>query len=236
MTRNILVGAVATGARPCVGILTLDEAERALAPLAVHTHRSERPDPPLFERTLGDRFHRLPGPLRDLHDVFDRRVFEGRADIQRGRGWAAWLYATLAGFPPAGDGVPVNVEMTRRSGHEQWTRRFGRHVMRSCLGRRPLDPPNVVWERFGFLSVEIVLRPDDDGLEYPVRRGRLFGVPLPRFVLPISQTRESVDDTGAVSFDIRVSLPSGELIVRYAGTLRDAGAAGSEPERGRIAP
>jgi hypothetical protein len=226
VTRKILSGAVASGARPCLGILTLEEAEAALAPLAVRTHRSERPAPPLFEQALGDGFDRLPAPVRDLHDVFDCRVFEGEASIERGRGAAAWCYATLAGFPPAGERVPVEVEMIRQGGHERWTRRFGRHVMRSRLGRRPADPPNVVWERFGCVSVEIVLRPADDGLAYPVRRGRLLGVPLPRLVVPTSQTRESVDDAGAVRFDIRVSLPSGGLIIRYAGTLRDETACG----------
>jgi hypothetical protein len=222
VTRKILAGAVASGARPCLDLLTLHEAEAALAPLAVHTHRSARPDPPLFEQALGcDAFDRLPAQLRDLHDVFDRRVFEGAASIQRGGGLAAWFYATMAGFPPAGDGIPVEVEMVRRAGHEDWTRRFGRHVMRSRLGRRAADPRQVVWERFGMLSVEIALRPDEDGLEYPVRRARLLGVPLPRFVVPISETRESVDAAGAARFDIRVLLPSGRPIIRYAGALRD---------------
>jgi Domain of unknown function (DUF4166) len=97
--------------------------------------------------------------------------------------------------------------------------------MRSRLDRRPVDPANVVWERFGPLSVEIVLRPDDHGLEYPVRRGRAFGMPLPRFVMPTSETRESVDETGVVRFDVSVSLPRGGLVVRYAGSLRDEGLA-----------
>ena len=110
--------------------------------------------------------------------------------------------------------------MTRKDGGEVWTRRFGRHVMRSRFNRRSVDPENVVWERFGLLSVEIVLRPDRDGLEYPVRRGRLLGLPLPHLVMPISDTRESVDEIGAVRFDIQVSLPTGGLIVRYAGALR----------------
>jgi len=44
--------------------------------------------------------------------------------------------------------------------------------------------------------------------------------------MPISQTRESVDEAGAVRFDITVSLPTGGLIVRYACTLQ---AEGSQP-------
>jgi hypothetical protein len=226
VARKILAGEVAAGARPCVGILTLAEAEAALAPLAVRTHRSERPAPPLFERALGEGFHRLPAALRDLHDVFDRRVFKGEASIQRGAGWAAWLYAAVAGFPPAGSQVPVEVEMTCRAGHEDWTRRFGSHVTRSRLSRRPGDQPDVVWERFGCIAVEIVLRAEDDGLEYPVQRARMLGLPLPRLVVPLSETRESVNETGAVRFDIRIALPSGGLIVRYAGTLRDGGVPG----------
>ena len=232
VARKILSGSVDSGARPCLGLFTLDEAEAGLQPFAIRTGRDDQPAPPLFERALGDHFHRLPAPVQDLHDVFDRRIFVGHARVDRGSGLLARLCAALGGFPPATDGLPVEIEKVRLDGVERWTRRFGRHVFRSRLSRRPGDPGNVVWERFGILSFEITLQPDDDGLAYPVRRGRLLGIPLPRFVVPVSRTRESVDARGAVRFDVELSLRTGGLIVRYAGALQPLGSDASNAPAG----
>ena len=105
-------------------------------------------------------------------------------------------------------------------GGERWTRRFGRHRFRSHLGRRSTDAPNVVWERFGPLSFEIRLRAGNQGLEYPLARARLFGILLPRFLVPVSRTRESEAGDGAAHIDTAIFLRNGRLIIRYAGILR----------------
>ena len=222
VVRKLLSGAFASGARPCVGLFTLDEATAALSPFAIHSGQAEAPAAPLFERTLGDGFRRLPTAVRDLHEVHDRRVFVGEARVERGKGPLARFCAALARFPPAAERVPVEVEMEASGGVERWTRRFGRHRFRSRLARRAKDPANVVWERFGALSFEIRLQPSDDGLDYPVTRGRLFGIPLPGFLVPVSRARESVTGDGRARFDTAILLRSGRLIVRYAGTLRPA--------------
>lgn len=59
------------------------------------------------------------------------------------------------------------------------------------------------------------------GLRYPVRRGTVLGLPLPRRLLPRSDSLESADARGA-RFDVAVSLPGLGLVIRYVGHLRPA--------------
>lgn len=49
--------------------------------------------------------------------------------------------------------------------------------------------------------------------------GRCVGFPVPRMLLPVSETAESVDAEGRVTFDVAVSLPWLGRIVRYRGWL-----------------
>ena len=223
LARKIQAGLLASGARPALGAFSLAEAEAALRPYAIHCRRSEAPAATLFEAVLGVAYARLPPALQDLHDVADRRLFKGEGSVERGKGFKAWVYATLAGVPPAAQCLPVEVEMRREGNSERWTRRFGRHCFHSRLFRRPGDAQNVVWERFGLLDLEIRLEPTADGLAYPLSRARLYGrILLPRVLIPISETRESEDQSGRTRFDVTISLPGGGLVVRYAGWLEPA--------------
>ena len=47
----------------------------------------------------------------------------------------------------------------------------------------------------------------------------MLGVPIPRVLLPRSDTRESVDDLGRATFDVGLSLPVVGAVVRYRGWL-----------------
>ena len=220
MVEKILAREVAPGARPCVGEFTLSEAETAMQSLATKTHIDEQPAQPLFERALGEGFCCLPAAVQNLHTVFDRRIYEGRATIQRGRSFVSKLYAFIAGFPPASAGVPVEVQIARTRAGEHWIRQFGARRFESHLHRWPNDEMNIVWERFGVLSFAIRLEARAEGLRYPIQRARLGRLPLPRFLLPLSESSESQDETGAFRFDVSLSLPTGGLIARYTGSLR----------------
>jgi hypothetical protein len=57
-------------------------------------------DLPLYRRLLGARFDALPARARELHDVTETSVWIGRADVERGRSWAARAVATLFSLPP----------------------------------------------------------------------------------------------------------------------------------------
>jgi Domain of unknown function (DUF4166) len=57
-------------------------------------------------------------------------------------------------------------------------------------------------------------------MRLPVRRGWFLGIPLPRFVLPISDSRE-YSENGVFKFDVSLIAPlGGGLIVRYKGQVK----------------
>lgn len=65
----------------------------------------------------------------------------------------------------------------------------------------------------------IDLEASGDGLAYPVGAGRFLGIPIPRALLPESETREAVDAEGRVTFDVALSAPIIGEVVRYRGWL-----------------
>ncbi|MDF1731980.1 MAG: DUF4166 domain-containing protein [Minwuia sp.] len=205
------------GARPCLAEFTLADAETAMADLEIGFHQETRPVPCLFEAALGTDWPRLAPEIRRLHAFRDGDAFSGTAQVTRGRGWLPHLAAAFFGFPPAGSGVPVQVTMRRLEGAESWVRQFGDRRFRSRL--RP-GGTGRVWERFGPFSFLIALGVSDGALDFPVVAGRFLGLAMPGFLLPYSESRESVRD-GAFHFDVALHLPlTRQLMVRYRGSLR----------------
>lgn len=209
-------GTVPAGARACVAEFALAEAEAAMADFDIATERTSRPFPLVFAQTLGPAFHQLPRAVQDLHTVMDVRRWRGEADIEAGTGRLARLVRGMMGFPPDGTRIPVAVRMERQGGAEVWERRFAGRPLRSRLAP---GGPGRVRERFGPLSFDIALKVEDGRLAYPVVAGRCLGVPLPRVLLPVSRTAESVDAAGRATFDVELSLPGIGRIVRYRGWL-----------------
>jgi hypothetical protein len=172
----------------------------------------------LFESVLGERWPSLPASIQRLHTFKNVECFAGRARVTRGTGLVARLGAKLFRLPPAGDDMAVKITKRRLPRGEAWERDFDGHVFRSSLV--PSDRPFHIRERIGPLSCELELDAAPDGLSLPVRRGWLFGLPLPKRLLPVSRSRE-FDRNGDFHFDIGLYTPlSGHLIVRYQGFAR----------------
>ena len=208
---------VAPGARACLAEFPLADAVAAMDGLAITTQRCESPFPLIFAEAMAADFARLPPALCDLHSVIDLRHFRGEARIDRGRGLLARIVARIMGFPPAAENVPVQVTMERRGDSERWTRDFGERRFHSTLSLGPKG----LRERFGALDFDIGLRLQDGALHYPVTAGRLFGLlPMPRWLLPVSETIEAVDPHGRATFDVALSHPLCGQIIRYRGWLK----------------
>ncbi|MDF1734232.1 MAG: DUF4166 domain-containing protein [Minwuia sp.] len=206
----------APGARPCLAEFPLAEAEAAMADLSIRFRRDEALTPCLFEDALRQDWPRLPPRIRRLHAFRDGEVFTGTAQVTRGSGWLARMAAAFFGFPPAAREIPVRVSMQRRDGGERWVRQFGDRRFRSHL--RP-GGAGCVWERFGPFSFLIALGVSGEELHFPVIAGRFLGLPIPRFTLPHSESRESVLND-RFHFDVALHLPlTGQLMVRYRGWL-----------------
>lgn len=210
---------IAPGARPAVGEVTLAEAEDAMASLQVETDRSRTAVTPLFQQVLAGGFDQLPEAVRRSHDTVDVLRLAGRAQVTRGAGPLVSVIAAVFRFPPAAQDIEVEVVKTPTPQGETWVRRFGTRRFRSHLAKGPRG----MTERFGPFTFDLALDPGADGLAFPVSGGRIGPVPLPRWALPRSEARETVDAQGRFCFDVALFAPfSDQLIVRYRGWLTRA--------------
>ena len=219
LCRKLAAGTVRPGARACLAEFTLEEAEAALSRLRTGTARTTQETPFLFEEVLGANFDTLPAEIQDLHAITFARRWTGRARIERGTSLLSRMAGAIAGFPPAGEDVPVTVEMTRRGNTETWIRTFGTRRFRSFLSPDGAPGSGLMGERFGLMRFRIGLEASEGRLGYPVLSGRLLGIPLPGFLLPRSTTWETVDAEGRACFDVRLDLPLGGHVATYSGWL-----------------
>lgn len=213
---------VAPGAGPCLAIASKEQVEQAMQDLAITTQTVETPAPTLFEQGLGPAWMTMPQAVRDLHQVHDRQAFSGTASVVRGTSWMGRLAAWCFRFPKASDACPVRVVKTKRGTTETWERTFNGRVFRSHCS--PAQHPQHYYERFGPLVFEVQLVSNNGAIQLPVLRGWVLGwLPIPRMLLPKSDTQESAHN-GVFRFDVRLEAPlGGGLIVHYQGELRPEG-------------
>ncbi|MEO1188474.1 MAG: DUF4166 domain-containing protein [Pseudomonadota bacterium] len=225
--QKLRAGECKTGARPCLGAFTIAELDAGFEGLSISTGSLQQPIQTVFESILGDDYLALPKSLQDLHQVLYKRRWQGSAQIERGANLFARCAGWIAGFPPASKSTPVEVEMTRTAKGETWIRQFGKKRFRSHLSAVRHRGELILQERFGWMTFGIRLRRDAEALHFPVSTGRVFGIPLPAFMVPKSETREFVDEQGRSCFDVRISTPMTGLIAHYHGYLTPA-----EPDSG----
>lgn len=208
---------VTPGARPSLAELTIAEIEDAMSDLSITTEVTEAARPTLFQSALGDRWSRLPPEVRELHSVQDVESFSGIAEITRGRSLIARLAAWFFGFPKPGENVPLTVTKTRTKSGEIWERNFNGRSFRSYC--TPANSRYRYRERFWLFNYEQDLPVENGCMHLPVRRGWFLGIPLPKVLLPRSDSREYSSE-GVFHFDVALSAPlGGGLIVRYRGQL-----------------
>jgi len=191
--------------------------EAATSDLPVTTRRQAEPWPTLFQRALGETWRELPPAVRRLHSVQDVETFSGLARVDRGKNALARFAAWFFRFPFEGDGVPLTITKTRTASGETWERRFAGRVFRSYL--TPARQPGRFRERFWLFNYEQDLPVAGGVLHLPVRRGWVLGVPIPKALLPWSDSREFEID-GVFHFDVTLGAPlGGGVIVRYRGSV-----------------
>lgn len=158
----------------------------------------------------------LPPALAAFHAGKRQAIWQGEAVITRGHGLHARLALWLAGFPPEGQRIATTLTLTQTGENSIWHRDFGGHVTRSTLAAKP---PHVI-ERFGPICLTLALREEAGSLCLDIAGMRLFGLPVPRVLLPISATRESDLGEGCLGFDVAARLPWGAPLIRYTGWLK----------------
>jgi len=208
------------GARPCLAEATLGQIKEAMSDLAIKTQLMEDARPTLFQVALVERWNDLPPAVRRLHSVQDMESFSGRAWVERGTAVIARLAAWFFQFPDVGEGVPLTITKTRTARGEIWERNFAGRIFRSYL--TPSRPYHYK-ERFWAFNYEQELPVRNGVLHLWVSRGWFLGIPIPRMLLPRSDSREFESD-GAFHFDVSLFAPlGGGLIVRYRGSVSPDG-------------
>lgn len=176
----------------------------------------------LYRRVLGNDWDHLSAAIRGLHEMSEgNAIFRGRAIVERGRRPFAGLAAAIAGFPSAGEDVPVEIRFACADGREVWTRRFGDKVLRSSQQKTEDRKERLLAEHFGPFRILCALEPEENRLHLRVRGWSFLGLPLPAFLAPGGRTFEE-DRDGLFHFHVEVESPMTGLIVRYRGWLKPA--------------
>ena len=157
----------------------------------------------------------LPTAVCTLHST--EGCFTGRCRIERGQGRLVAMALRLGRFPPAGRNTPVQVTISGDGQRWYWVRDFNGHRMQSSLTYD--HDTGCVREDFGPMS--IWLQPSFDGrrLGISIHRLTILGLPVPKFLLPRSDTIEWQDDRGRFRFDVAAEAPGLGLLIRYQGWL-----------------
>lgn len=222
--KAIAAGRPAPGARPCVGLLSLEELEAEIAAHGISTSVGiERSA--LFARAIGEGFDALPGPIRALHETTGPSVWRGRARVEGATGPAAALAAWLFGFPAATEDASATVHVDARAEGSTWRRQIGggRFLSRLSLPPRGAGGKSRVIERFGPFAFDLALTPtlapEGEMLVYRVVGWRALGLRLPLALAPTTRTHEAVGAKGRFTFDVEIGLPGLGRMVRYRGWL-----------------
>jgi hypothetical protein len=208
------------GARAGVNDVELADYEATFARRRIVTGTRQTPQPgePLYRRILGDAYAMLPRPLQVMHDLNSELTATGVASVERGQGLLARLAAAIAGFPPAGDDVPVEVAFRLKDGRELWQRNFAGRRFESTQEEGKGRSARLLCERFGPLNLVMALVVEGERMRLVMRRWTLFGLPLPLALAPRIDAYEFAE-AGRFRFHVEISHPLTGLIVRYRGWL-----------------
>ena len=212
------------GARTAMPDVHLSDYQKLFAQRTIFTGTRQRaplPPQPLFQRILGDAWNQLPAEVRRLHGVSQRSAFTGTCTVHRGSQPLARLAAALIGFPKAGAGQSIRVDLRVAAGAEHWVRSIGGRRFSSVLRQGRGRSEWLLRESFGPITVDIALLLDGGFLCYILRGWTLFGIRLPLWLGPRSTALETAQE-GKFCFDVTIGHPLTGVIVQYRGLLTEA--------------
>lgn len=129
----------------------------------------------LYPELLKSDFDRLPQALREFHSAPGGGRARGTASVRHSSG----LLARLAGFPPEGGNVPLQLEVLASENQEVWIRRFGETVLKSVQRQSG----GLIAESFGRLKILLRVTVEDSRMRFVSEGVRWWIIPLPLSVM-----------------------------------------------------
>jgi hypothetical protein len=209
---------IPTGARIAQTEITLDDYANLVQNRDVFFNFREHKSGSIFPSLLEDSYAQLPPQVCEFHAQETSFEWAGRAQVTRGTGILSRAIATVFRFPNAGADIPVSVQVDVTQQGEKWTRNFAGRKFISHLSRGVGRDDYLMLERFGPVTVALAMEVRDDRLYFIPRHWRIFGIPLPKFLLPAGDSFET-QEKGRFHFDVKLALPIVGLIAAYRGWL-----------------
>lgn len=219
MTRKLIGGAwIDPGARPCIGLVALQDLATDLARHDLVTGITRERFTGPFELALGADFEQLPAAVKASHRCGPVARFHGKARVTGTSGLAA-IAARLFGFPRNNDAADVTVvKRTVAPGCEVWERTIGGSHFRSEI---TYTSPGHVTERFGPFTFTLQLTATPAHHQMQITGWRIGPLPLPRFLAPRSLATEAVSPNGHFTFDVPIAAPLLGRLTHYKGELQN---------------
>ncbi|HEY6390366.1 MAG TPA: DUF4166 domain-containing protein [Bryobacteraceae bacterium] len=137
----------------------------------------------LYPQLLAADFARLPRVLREFHSAPRGGKASGTAVVTRSNRWLAWL----AGFPPSGENIPLQLEVQTNGNREIWIRQFGGVMLRTSQRQEG----DLLLEARGPVRIFFRISADETGMRFKSQRARLWIIPLPFRVAATVRGNES---------------------------------------------
>lgn len=210
-------GDITAGASSAIQDITLSDLEAEFSTLNIHHGLSTvKANDIVYREVLKDAFDTLPPALANLHDVHCLRQFAGRATITRGRNPLGQVVAAIFRFPKAASDCAVTVHLTPTDKGER--REWFFNGRRMVSDQYTAQQDGLLSEKFGPFVVNMAIILKDKRLYLKTQNWRIFGIPLPKFLLPGGEIHEYEHD-GRFHFHVDICAPFLGRIVKYEGYL-----------------
>lgn len=221
MVRKWLRGeTVPSGARTAITDITLADFDTEFSKLRIThgTHDDSLKSRNLYEEILGEAYDDMSAPLQNLHRIGKGKTFEGHCKVTRGNNPLSHLIAAILRFPKASPDIPVKVVLTRDGNKEIWERFFNGKRMISTQEAGRGKQSRLVVERFGPIAVHLAILVKDGQQLLETTGWSLFGIPLPKALVPGGDVFEH-DADGRFNFHVDMVAPIFGRLVKYEGWL-----------------
>ena len=223
IVKNLLSGQpMSAGARSGAGAVTFQDYDRIFSQLNIEhgsyiSRINEAASLPVYKQFLKNAFNDLPAEIQSLHDIDTEKIFEGRADIIRGKNPLGAIICFMFGFPKAGRNIKAQIRRVPLGDNlELWERRFNGRKMRSTQAAGRGKHTHMIIEKFGPLAVQFAYYKRGDKYYVDTQGWKLFGLPMPKFLCPGGQVYEQ-GKNGKFHFHVELCVPFIGMVVKYIG-------------------